>query len=148
MDLAVKWRFFRHLLSGGNDPDAERVYRWHIEERSGARMRAGLATDRWKQSSDDYVRSARWLVLSMREDGFIPFFAVPIDPNGEMLDGSHRVACAIACEAPAVYVERHTRMAWAPPWDLAWFEDRGMRPDDLARMKADWKEMNAAGNHC
>ena len=145
--MAVKWRFFKSLLSGGSDPDAERVYRWHIAERSGARMQAGLATDKWKQSLDDYVKSAKWLASSMREDGFIPFFPVPIDPNGEMLDGSHRVACAIACELPAVYVERITREAWAPPWNLAWFEHHGMSAADIARMKADWKVIND-GNDC
>lgn len=141
MDVAVKWRFFKHLLHGG-DEDAGRVYRWHIDERSGARMRAGLTTDKWKGSVDDYVKSAHWLASSMREDGFIPFHPIPIDANGELLDGSHRLACAIACELPAVYVERVAREVWAPPWGLAWFEDHGMRADDLARLKSDWEAVN------
>lgn len=139
----MKWRFFRHLLSGGNDPDSERVYRWHIEERSGGRMRVGLSTDRWKRTLDDYVTAAQSLAESMSGNGFLPFYAVPIDPAGELLDGSHRVACALACEVPAIYVDPQPRSVWAPAWGVDWFKARGMPPADMARLMADWSTMNA-----
>lgn len=141
----MKWRFFRHLLAGG-DPDSERVYRWHIEERSGARMRGGLATDRWKRTLDDYVASAEGLARSMSGNGFLPFYAVPIDPSGELLDGSHRVACAIACEVPAIYLDPQPRHVWAPAWDLNWFKAHDMPQADMARLMADWNVMNADRN--
>lgn len=141
MDLAVKFRFFRHL-HGGNDPDSERVYRWHINERSGPRMRAGIETDKWKLSLDDYVTAADKLLSSMACDGFQSFFAVPVDPKNELLDGSHRVACALALDLPVIVVHS-PRPVWAPPWDEQWFIAHGMADDDLARMRSDWKEMNA-----
>lgn len=143
MDLAVKYRFFRHLLSGGNDPDSERVYRWHIEERSGPRMRLGLATDRWKRTLDHYVEAARELSASMYNNGFNPYYAVPVDENRELLDGSHRVACAIAAEIMAVPVAPSGRRVWAPPWNRAWFVDHNMPAADLARLDSDWNRLNA-----
>jgi len=142
-DLAVKARFFRSVL-GGNDPDAERVYRWHIETRSGARMRAGLATDGWKKSVDDYVRSARMLYDSMRCHGFPLLGTVPIDPAGELLDGAHRVACALALGIETVPVKREARHAWAPGWGYEWFVAAGMGHDDLERLCRDFKELTAA----
>ena len=98
-------------------------------------MQAGLATDRWKKSVDDYVVAARQLLTSMSTGGFLVRFAVPIDPDGELLDGSHRVGCALALGIERVPVKRETRYVWAPTWDEAWFESHGMAPDDLASLK-------------
>lgn len=137
----MKRRFFLHLL-GGDDPDAERVYRWHIEKRSGARMRAGLPTDQWKTTLNHYVWFAKALFERMRDDGFHPNGAVPIDPLGELLDGSHRVACALALGIADIPVKLEHRHAWAPAWGYDWFVANGMGHDDLERLCRDWKELS------
>jgi hypothetical protein len=134
----VKYRFFVHLL-GGDDPQAEQVYRWHIEERSGPRMKAGLTTDKWKQTLDDYVEAAKLLIVSMMHQGFSPYYAVPVDPAGELLDGAHRVACAVALGIKEIDVERHARRVWAPAWDAEWFKAHGVA--DFDRLMADWERM-------
>src|SRR5690606_24703258 len=54
LDLAVKYRFFLHLLRGG-DQDSERVYRWHIYLRTG-----GIEGE--KSSVDDYVDACHVLL--------------------------------------------------------------------------------------
>ncbi len=136
----MKWRFFRHL-HGGSDPDSERVYRWHIERRSGARIDAGVPTDQWKRSLDDYVKSAKDLYASMARDGFVT--DVPVDPNYELLDGSHRVACAVALEFEGIPVSHEARYVWAPPWGTAWFLENEVSSMDIARIMLDWDEMRA-----
>jgi hypothetical protein len=140
MDLAVKFRFFRHLI-GGNDPDSERVYRWHIDQRSGHRIREGIATDQWKLSLTDYVVAAKMLLESMRTFGFRPKAMVPVDPDGELLGGAHRVACALALGIKEIPILRETRKVWAPPWDWGWFVEKGMMFDDLERLLSDWEAM-------
>lgn len=135
-DIAVKHRLFCHYLHGG-DPDAERVYRWTIEKRSGHRMAAGLATDKWKKSVDHYLISAKALLSAMAREGFDPRFAVPIDPDGELLDGSHRVACALALEVEEVPVSPQQRYVWAPAWGYEWFVENGM--GDLESLREDWR---------
>jgi hypothetical protein len=137
-DLAVKWRFARHLL-GGNDADADRVYRWHLQKRLGARMAAGLPCDGWKTSVDDYVRSAIQLVQGMQWCGLRD--PVPIDPSGELLNGAHRVACALALGLGSIPVVREMRQAWAPAWGYDWFVQNGMSEGDLQRLRSDWREM-------
>ena len=104
-------------------------------------MVAGIPTDKWKQSTDDYVASVRTLLASMQDMGFLASGAVPVDPNGELLDGSHRVACALALGIPQVSVMRLTRKAWAPPWDLAWFATHKMPRAELARVMSDFDLM-------
>jgi hypothetical protein len=145
LDLAVKWRLFRHLSRGG-DEDAVRIYTWHIDMRSGPRMKAGLATDRWKRSHDDYRTAAIALSSSMACRGFVPGFAVPIDQNGELLDGSHRVACALALGIKQIPVAPQERYVWAPAWGEAWFVENGMAAEDLERLRRDYAALAASGS--
>jgi hypothetical protein len=133
----VKWRLFRHLLHGG-DEDAVRVYRWHIEKRSGLRIKAGLPTDGWKRSLDDYLQSASALAGCMRRQGFFRGGAIPVDPDGELLGGAHRLACALALGIAEVPVTRDQRRVWAPAWGEAWFRDNEMAVEDIVRLRRDW----------
>ena len=57
--------------------------------------------------------------------------------DGELLDGSHRVACALALGLPEVPVKREARYVWAPPWGERWFIDHGMGEEDLERVRRD-----------
>jgi hypothetical protein len=125
-----------------NDPDSIRVYVWHIQKRSGARFKFGARTDQWKLSIDDYIRASSGLHLSMDLRGFDPSCAVPIDLDGELLNGSHRVACALALGIGDCPVRRERRMAWAPAWDYEWFVANGMDEEDLSQLKADWEALN------
>lgn len=83
-------------------------------------MRAGLPTDKWKTSVDDYVSAALKLLAGMRY-GYNYEFPVPVDLDGELLNGSHRVACAIALGISDIPVVTENRRVWAPAWDDAWF---------------------------
>jgi len=107
-------------------------------------MEAGLATDQWKHSAEDYLRSAEALFRSMGEKGFDSKHAVPIDPDGELLNGSHRVACALALGIDETPIVSMARKVWAPAWGEAWFISNGMGGDDLARVKRDWDALRNA----
>ncbi len=131
----MKWRFFKHLQSGG-DEDAVRVYRTHIEKRSGHRMQAGLATDVWKIKLDDYVQAAEALFASMVREGFNPSYPIPLDDEGRLLNGAHRLACALALDLKEVPIETGPYLAWAPPWGEAWFKEH--MPGDFLRTSTDW----------
>ena len=139
-DLAVKKRFFDHCLRGG-DPDAKRIYAWHIERRCAPRFERGLPMDIWKWSVDDYVAAAEILFASMAHDGFSPQHPIPVDPDGELLGGAHRVACALALGIEEVPVVRKEQRAWAPPWGYEWFRANGMAQSDLERLSQDFASL-------
>lgn len=107
-------------------------------------MEAGLATDQWKRSAEDYLSSAKALFRSMVEKGFDPKCPIPLDPHGELLNGSHRVACALALEIEEIPTVSIDRLAWAPPWGEAWFIANGMEPKDLERLRQDMARLNPA----
>jgi len=134
----VKWRFFKALLRGG-DPDAERIYRWHITARKASNAKLGIGMD-GKPDTDRYVSDCHRLLVSMRANGFNPAYAIPIDPDGELLGGAHRTACALALGIESVPVKRYEQKAWAPSWSLEWFKDNGMAADDFTRLSKDFDE--------
>lgn len=88
-------------------------------------MDAGLATDGWKRSIGDYLQSSKDLLSSMQRIGFDRSCPIPLDRNGELMNGSHRVACALALEIPEVPVLQSDGKVWAPAWDRGWFLTHG-----------------------
>lgn len=100
-------------------------------------MAAGLATDVWKQTIDHYVSAASTLYRSMVQGGFDDRCPIPVDPFGEILNGSHRLACALALDLESVPVDQKNRPVWAPPWGEAWFKDNGLEPRELEAIRWD-----------
>lgn len=133
-DLAIKWRFFRHLLNGG-DPDSGRIYCWHIETRTG-----GVEKRSWKRTVNDYVLAAGALSYSMQTVGFDPSQPVVICPKGRLRDGAHRIACALATDS-LIRAELHHKPSTARPWCGQFLKDAGIVPDDLERVLQDWKKL-------
>lgn len=105
-------------------------------------MAAHVATDAWKRTIDDYVASAASLCRSMASHGFDPSCAIPIDPDGELLNGAHRLGCALALGIESVPVIHETRRVWAPAWDYEFFVANGMGEEDLSRLKAALEALN------
>jgi hypothetical protein len=133
LDLAVKVRFFRHLLNH-NDPDAERVYRQHIEQRTG-----GVEKRSWKKSVDDYVNGAEGLLLDMWT-GFNPKHPVELGSNLNLMGGAHRIACAIA-KGFKVHREIRDKAGNARAWDIMFLHEKGMRPSDIRCIQAYQEEL-------
>lgn len=135
LDLAVKWRFFRHLQTG-TDPEAERVYRWHIEARTG-----GQEPGSWKRTVDDYVRGAAALLVGMQDRGFDPLYPVRVGCDGRLKGGAHRTACALALGIH-IHIRRVPTPSRAPPWGASWFVDKGVAWADLQRIQQDWDKVH------
>lgn len=137
LDYVVKHRFFRHLISG-DDPDAERVYRWHILKRTN-----GNEPHSEKNSIEDYLVSCQILLDSLMERGFQPRFGLYYRPNLLLrTGGAHRLAASLALginiRAQAVNCEG------GQTWDYGWFARSGMNRDDLDRLMNDWRRLESS----
>jgi hypothetical protein len=137
LDIAVKWRHFCTIVQRSGDPDAERVYRWHIQHRTG-----GVERRSWKTSVDDYVTAARELAVVMRLHGFDPATPIILGSNGRLMEGAHRLACSLALGLDAVPVNRRTdKPGRAAPWGADWFSRHGMAETDIRRIQSDWESL-------
>jgi hypothetical protein len=122
--------WFRHLLRG-NDPDAERLYRWHIWCRDG-----GYEHDGTSRAEFEAVRNSRLLLHSMRARGYDADEPVRVGVNDRLLDGGHRVACALALRLPEIWQvkdPREARRTWGIDWFAAHGLDDGEQADLLLR---------------
>jgi hypothetical protein len=100
-----------------------------------------------KADTDHYVRMAAGLYASMVLRGFLASGAVPLDRNGELLGGAHRVACALALGIAEIPVVRMPQKVRAPAWDEQWFIDEGMGAEDLERLRQDWEGLRRSSAH-
>ena len=78
----------------------------------------------------------------MSSDGFDSAYPVPVDDNGDILGGAHRVACALAL-GEDVWATQSECLAWAPAWDAAWFRQHGMPEDAVEGLIADYEALKA-----
>jgi len=119
-------------LLKGNDPDSERIYRWHIEERTGGREPRG-----WKRTIDDYITLCQALLENMSKVGFNPAFPLEYGQNGRLRAGAHRLACSLllGLDVYRVVVPINGAMTWGEDW----FVRHGITSEDLERIKADWE---------
>lgn len=130
LDLAVKWRFFRYLHVG-IDPDSERLYRWHIEKRTG-----GIEPHSWKQSVEDYVTSCESLLNDMLYNGFDITHPIEYGKNGKLMDGAHRLACSLLFGLRVWYIIKPIN--GTATWDEKWFVRHKISQEDLEKIKATW----------
>ena len=77
----------------------------------------------------------------MYDNGFLAQHEIPLDNHGEMPNGSHRVACALAYDLPEIYTWKVDKDVWAPAWDYQWFKDNGMDKEDLEHLVCLWKNI-------
>lgn len=134
LDLAVKWRFLRHLKQA-DDRDSERVYRWHIERRT-----KGREPGSWKQTTDQYVTACGTLLASMMDRGFDSRSPVRVGSNGLLMGGAHRIACSLLL-GERVRVLHDERPGKAAPWGRDWFAMHCCPEADLARIERDYERM-------
>ena len=92
--------------------------------------------DRGKPDDDVYLPHAKALLASMKAEGFQPYWPIPVGRDGEILDGAHRTACAIALGIDAL-VQPVAKISWAPSWGRTWFRENEMPEADFDRLEAD-----------
>jgi hypothetical protein len=107
-------------------------------------MLEGVPTDGWKLTLDHWVDACKALMESMAVNGYSPCHPIPLDKNGELLNGTHRLACALALHIDGVYVWRlDDKEVWAPAWDNEWFHAHGVPDPDIERAVQDFEAICA-----
>lgn len=142
-DIAIKFRYFQHLIGGGDEFAAQALYVWHIVERSGHRFKLNVATDGWKRNPQDYLDSAGKLLQSMTARGYCNDEPILVDNDGEIWNGAHRIACAAAMGFTEIPVFRKRGFVWAPRWDREWMVEHGISAQDLKRLDSDMEKLKS-----
>lgn len=100
--VTFKHLYAQHYLIGGKSSYPRKQYEDHIRCITNGSCRED---DGSKACTEDYVRSFDALLDSMRSQGFNDQHPVPVDRNYVALDGSHRIAAALALSLPVPIVQ-------------------------------------------
>ncbi len=136
LDIGAKVLYTRAYLDPlMPDRDIDRaVYRRHIAERTAGREPEALS----KTTLEDYERCFIALIESIRAEGFHDASAIPIDEEGRILNGAHRLAVAIALELDTVPVIRIPKPWRGTEWGCRWFLQHGFNPPEINRLLRAW----------
>lgn len=138
LDIAAKVFYVRAYLDpAGPLSDSDRDgYRRHIFERTAGREPESLG----KTTLDDYERCFIALIESIKTEGFQRAGAIPIDDEGNILNGAHRLAVAIGLGHESVPVVRMPKARRGPEWGIRWFLQHGFKPAEVNRLLHAWVE--------
>lgn len=106
-------------------------------------MAQGIATDGYKKTPDDYIKSAQLLIANMKAHGYDAEEPILIDDDGEIWNGAHRIACAAALGLSEIPVFFKRGKVWAPAWDRKWMLDHGIIAQDLKRLDKDMEKLRS-----
>ena len=138
LDIAAK-AFYANALLGRLSHcslvDAELCYLKHIQFRTGG-QEPGDETR--KGSLNSYKVQFIELIESMRRDGFLEEFAIPVaKKTGLILNGAHRVAAALCLGIKRVPVVYNTELDGLT-WNARWFMMQGFTPVEIDALTRQW----------
>lgn len=153
MDIVVRYLYAK-ALSGGEAVEilkAEKLYEKLIhavnrEEEPLANSAYAYFSDYEKKCGiDDFKKSFRELVFSMKEKGFRREHFIPIGKDGKMINGSHRLAAALAL-GKDVWTVRYEMLRgelFFHLYSVEWMRENGFSEEEAAWIWKAYEEIKA-----
>lgn len=120
-DIPLKYQCVRHWQEHGDSTWISQLYLQHIAAFTGGSYVEG---DGRKHSAEDYLQQFRDLIISLRDGGYDPARSlIPVNEEGECVDGSHRIAVAAYFDQTVQVVKLPVRIHG---YDHRFFSQRGL----------------------
>lgn len=146
LDIVIRYLYASELLAGTCDGNGERLYRQFILSGCDAKeptenyISAYFSEYSNKRGIKAFQESFRKLVNSMNTDGFIKEQFVPVDSNGNLINGAHRVAAALACHKDVWYAS-YPFNGLRYICDEVTLSDMGFENDDIRNIVACYEKI-------
>lgn len=136
LDIGAKLLFARDYLGASSVrmTDTFGLYRKHILQRTQGREPESLT----KTSLADYERCFMALIDAIKAAGFKDEFAIPVDADGRILNGAHRLSAALALQLDRVPVVRIPYPWKGLEWGMAWFLNQAFMPAEINQLLQLW----------
>lgn len=109
LDVFVKVIYVKAFISKTNFVFAQKLYRKHIALYNGGQ-------EDHKSTLWDFETDFQDLIYSCLKKWFDTHFPIPVNPDGELLGGAHRLACCLALDLTPTFIIQD----WNP---IIWWED-------------------------
>ncbi|MBQ9361050.1 MAG: hypothetical protein IJT96_08455 [Lachnospiraceae bacterium] len=146
MDIVVRYLFAKDIVLGLDSVRHQNLYSRFILTVNGADepfyvdAPDGMSDYDRKTGLDTFVNDFRILIESMRHEGFLKDDCIPLNRNAELLNGSHRLAAALALEEE-IWVKCLPEERVQDYWTIDRFERSGFPTADRVELMAGFSEL-------
>ena len=130
LDLVVRYLYAKDILARCGNNDILSLYKRNCLMRTGGIEPVNEHGISVKNSIGDYITQFKELIASLQEKGYDKNYPIPMQTNGCLANGAHRIAAAAALEmdVEVQYVERGCKI------DFDWFVENGFSTEDKMRI--------------
>lgn len=150
MDIVVRVIYARELLENINNGEGYRLYAKIMERVNGFHedvdnfFLAYFSDYTGKSGQNSFLASFRDLLKSMQEVGFRRESFIPINKHGQLINGAHRCAAALALGIRA-FVRKYPCDGMTFDYSAAWLRRNGISEQEISYIERYYCEL-MAGN--
>ena len=132
LDIGIKWLLIRDIMNNVDNPANKSLYTRHIMAWTHGKEGFMPTSGRIKDGVNEYLKEAKKIVESIKENGFNKANAVPVSEDDEPLDGVHRIASCIEADVP-IWIKRCPGLK-PDIKTYKWYLENGFGTDDMLRI--------------
>ena len=136
LDIIIRYLYAADIVNGILNEYHKNLYkRLMMVQNNGSEPSDNLISDYFteytlKSGWEAFDSSFKELVGSMKDNGFLPEYFIPLDRYGKMINGAHRLAVALALNMKA-YCYKYPFNGLVFSFDRLWLEDHGFENKDI-----------------
>lgn len=131
LDVVVRYLYFRDMKYGNIKEEIKSLYCRMIFCRTAGIEPVGAFSSGEKSGIDDYLCDAKDIFHSIRENGFLKEKYIPVNSDGFLLNGAHRLSASLAL-GKEVYIKQCGDAEYT--WDYSWFCQNNFSTEDKIRI--------------
>lgn len=146
LDIVVRVLYARDILAGQNEGIHRDLYKKMMLNQHGGKeplshmVHAYFTEYDMKRGWKAFDESYKELVLSMKNQGFDRNYFIPIDAEGKLINGRHRLSAAIACECD-VWTRPYLFGGFHFNFNREWLFGLDFTSDEVAEVEAEYKKL-------
>lgn len=136
LDITIRYMYARDIIEGKSGSENEHRYIKFMEAANGFNepteniISAFFSEYYIKQGKEIYIKAFKELIESIKDVGFKREYFIPIDKNGHMINGGHRIAAALALEKD-VWVRKYPFDGLRIRFGSKWFLEHGFSKEEV-----------------
>lgn len=148
LDIVIRYLYAKELLQGIEEGEGSRLYtkfidKKGIEEPLSNKVFAFFSDYEQKIGVPAYQNSFQKLIKSMKTNGFEKEYFIPLDKHGEIINGAHRLAAALALKIPIWAVDFPLFEGFGFDFSEEWMGKNGFLYEEIQTVKGQFEQLKS-----
>lgn len=146
LDITVRVMYAKDILSEADCSKHRDMYKKIMVNQMGEKeptddmIPAYFTEYTMKKGFKAFDESFRELLISVKNNGFDRQYFIPIDSDGGLINGRHRLAAAIAVGKP-VWTREYLFSGFHHHFNEQWLEKMGFSPDEILEVMGEYRRL-------